>query len=60
MEGIFKGLLQQDVSLEILNKCNKALYPDSIDYQIYPQLFRYLFYDEIQGLVGIDSDFMIM
>ena len=28
--------------------------------QIYPQLFRYLFYDKGQGLIGIDSNFIVM
>ena len=59
MEGIFKGILMQDVSFETLNICNKVLYPDAINYQIYPQLFRYLFHDN-SGLIGIDSDFIMM
>ena len=59
MEGIFKGISKQDISYETLNICNKVLYPDALSYQIYPQLFRYLFHDE-GGLIGIDSGFIMM
>ena len=43
LKGIFEGLDEQIVSIEILNTINKSLHPDAVNYQIYPELLRYLF-----------------
>jgi len=59
MEGIFKGLSHQNVPLEILNICNKALHPYAFDNQIYPELFRYLFDYKGQGYFVIKPDYEI-
>ena len=43
VKGIFQGRDFEKVPIEIINSCNKWLHPDAVNYQIYPELIRFLF-----------------